>query len=62
MSNAYDQGYELFKLDPSLTLLEIWRHAARLYVDREQQDEFVSSYVASRMRKDEFERKRHDEE
>jgi hypothetical protein len=57
-AEAYERGCELFKLDPSLTLVEVWRHAVRHFADREQQDQFVSAYIASRMRKDEYERER----
>jgi hypothetical protein len=57
-AEAYERGCELFKLDPTLTLVEVWHHAVRLFADREQQDQFVSAYIASRMRRDEFQRER----
>lgn len=49
--NAYDRGFELFRREPNLLLIEVCRRAPT-----ENPAEFVAGYIAARRQRDEYQR------
>jgi hypothetical protein len=49
--NAYDKGFELFRREPELLLVEVCQRAAL-----EDQTDFLAGYIAARRQRDEYER------
>jgi hypothetical protein len=52
--NAYDRGFELFRTEPELLLIEVC-HRASL----EDQADFLSGYIAARRQRDEYQQEGH---
>ena len=51
--NAYEQGFELFRSEPELLLIEVCHRAAL-----EDQADFLAGYIAARRQRDEYESER----
>ena len=61
MTDAFDDGFNLFKSEPDLTLTEVWRMKpikvesfAEAKAARAEQEEFVAGYQAARRQHDAF--------
>jgi hypothetical protein len=54
VSDAYDQGYDLFRREPDLLLATVWNRAVALHRDTDYQHEFVDGYRSARRHFDGF--------
>lgn len=50
----FELGYNLFDEDSELMLAEVWWRAAKLSESKEDQEKFVSGYIAARFKYDEY--------
>ena len=53
MFNPFDDGYEQFKTQPDLLLVEVWR-LAMAFADHDEAEAFVSGYQAARAKHDAY--------
>lgn len=54
MTDPFEQGYELYKQEPDLLLIEVWRRALPFW-SRDKQEAFLMGYIAMRRQRDERE-------
>lgn len=54
MTDPFEQGYELFKQEPDLMLVEVW-HRVPSDWSRADQEAFLMGYIAMRRKRDEYE-------
>ena len=62
MSNPHDEGWALCDAQPELIVAAVWHVAAKHYVKREDQTEFVNGYINRRRQMDERRREEKDDD
>jgi hypothetical protein len=57
-SDAFDQGFELFKREPELLGVEVWWRANKAVDKVQDQFDYVTGYMTGRHQRDDYEREK----
>lgn len=58
VTDVYDEGFDLFKASPELTVVEVWWRACRAGWNDGTRARFVEGYVNARLQHDDYMRSR----
>ena len=52
--SAFDDGYDLFKREPELMLVEVYWHAQARGYKKSEQNDYINGYRAARAKHDDY--------